>query len=264
VDPVFEHLLDLRDGARTADGTAVLQDFERAYDGMNGADAALQELGYRLRMEGGRPRSSEDAVRAQIAKFEADLIEVDELIGAFQLIQEVDSETSIAELRRMTAVLRKLESDALAEAKRLQSSLLERALLREVSVIGWFRASAHPLSSRWPGPAHASVEGLAVDLQAVKDALPESAQWDACVGLVVAAIGETIPGYSATEDRWHAPTAAAWHAASVLVLNCLLAEHARPIPAIVRDQLAWFSKGYWPAAYTEETLLSADKKYLVL
>jgi hypothetical protein len=105
----------------------------------------------------------------------------------------------------------------------------------------------------WPGPADAGVEQLSLDLQAIKDGLERvapdaSAEWDACVSAAVEAIAKHVPNYSAAEDTWHAPTAAVWHAAWVAVLNSTFVQRGLDVPAVVSEQMAWFTRERWPAA----------------
>ena len=121
MDPFWEHLLDLRDAARTADGRAALQEFEAAYQGMN-SQPAMQHAAATGRLRPDRARPSEDEIRAGTEKFEADLIALDELRKAFLRLEEVDSDASVAGLRRMTALLRHVEAED-AETLRV---LLER------------------------------------------------------------------------------------------------------------------------------------------
>jgi hypothetical protein len=80
----------------------------------------------------------------------------------------------------------------------------------------------------------------------------------------VETIAEFVPGYSASKDTWHAPTAAVWHAAWVINLHCLFVEIGRPVPSVVKDQMAWFAQGRWPSAYTPSTTSAAIKEYVVL
>lgn len=153
------------------------------------------------------------------------------------------------------------------------------ALLREVAEVGWFQQVGRPLEAftsqridsweQWPGPGFAGVEQLSLDLQGVKDAIDRDAPrststWEECLGLAVKAIAKSVPGYSASEDTWHAPTAAVWHAAWVISLRFGLVACGRSIPPIVEDQMTWFARGRWPSAYTSETVSAANKAYLVL
>ena len=121
---------------------------------------------------------------------------------------------------------------------------------------------------QWPRPGFTGVEQLSLDLQVVKDVLAREAdstsRSDEFVGVAVEAIAGFVPGFSKSEDTWHAPTAAVWHAAWVISLHVVLVQTGRPVPAIVKDQLAWFERGRWPSAYTAETVSAATKEYVVL
>jgi len=58
----------------------------------------------------------------------------------------------------------------------------------------------------------------------------------------------TVP-YDPSQDCYHAPNAAVWHAAWTAGLVALCREAGRPLPAELGAQWALFRLGHWPAAF---------------
>jgi len=154
------------------------------------------------------------------------------------------------------------------------------AALEDASNIDWFSRvglflpdfSGERIASweQWPGPDSPTVEQLAVDLQSIKDDLERQdpdlmKDWDHCLAKVVAKISASVPDWSADEDAWHSPTSAVWHGAWVSVLQSALVRSRRPVPTMLADQIAWFARGHWPAAYspTPVSVASSRKSYVI-
>jgi hypothetical protein len=133
--------------------------------------------------------------------------------------------------------------------------------------VRWFEAIGQPLQvegvvrlaswSEWPGPEDPRVETFFINQQSFKDELESSlgcqrselvALWDVIHRRVLETAGPVI-GHDPTEDAWHGPSTATWHAAwtAGLLAWCQALKH--PAPDWLVQQWAWFRRGRWPAGY---------------
>ena len=131
------------------------------------------------------------------------------------------------------------------------------------SICGW---------EDWPGPEDPTVMPLGSWQQELYNGLLASAGdkdtefkelWDEVLQEVLQTAAESVP-YDASQDTWHAPTAAVWFAAwtAALVVSHLFLN--RPLPVDLLTQWRWYVEGRWPCAYaarTEEAAKQFSKWY---
>ena len=141
------------------------------------------------------------------------------------------------------------------------------SFIASVPQVPWFRNVSQPLEGQsvrrldswkdWTGPQDPKVEAVHLEQQAVREDLERAlgtrreellAVWERVEELVITAAGPVV-GYDSSEDTWHAPSAAVWHAAWTA---CLVAWHValgRALPRSIAEQWEWFKRGRWPAAF---------------
>lgn len=153
------------------------------------------------------------------------------------------------------------------------------SFLRELERIPWFANLGEPISgvhdieriSRWDdwsGPEKSGVDEVCYRQQALYDELlgcgKEGAEqltqlWESIQRTVLAAAAKNVP-YDPSEDTWHGPTLAVWHAAWTAGLIGLCLFLCKPIPAEQQEQWQWFSQGHWPCGWTGDF---PDGKFIV-
>jgi hypothetical protein len=136
-----------------------------------------------------------------------------------------------------------------------------------LSQVPWFSAIGQPLQekgvvrllsvSEWPGPEAPNVDRFFSKQQSFKDELEAGfgsrrielvALWD-LIHLRVLETAGSIIGYDPTEDAWHGPTTATWHAAWTAGLVAWCHALDTTVPDWLAQQWDWFKKGRWPAGF---------------
>jgi hypothetical protein len=140
--------------------------------------------------------------------------------------------------------------------------------LAELECIPWFSKVGQALPAvttakqlrrwdDWPGPEEPAIFELSARLQAIYDAMAESAVrrdelsrlWDLVHQIVFRLACPAVP-YDSEQDAWHGPTTAVWQAAFTAGLIAWCVRLRRPVPAELHEQWSWFVLGHWPSGYT--------------
>lgn len=156
------------------------------------------------------------------------------------------------------------------------------SFIASLTEVPWFGAVGQPLQvdgvvrlascSDWPGPEDPRVEAFFCDQQTFKDQLEALsgaqraefvALWDTIQQRVLDTAGPVI-GYDPSEDAWHGPSTATWHAAwtAGLVAWCYALQY--PVPDWLELQWEWFRRGRWPAGFASLDASGKGSGYLIL
>ena len=79
---------------------------------------------------------------------------------------------------------------------------------------------------------------------------------------LVRQIAPLVP-FDDTEDAWHPPNMATWHAAWAFALEAEYSTKNLKLPEAIGAQVFWFELGHWPCSLTSQSGLNSKNGYII-